>query len=387
MTDSTTSPRRASSRTRPLRSADLPIRVPLIHGETTASYLARTASANGLELPRLLKALHRGRLPGRVPVELRPSVQEVFLSDEAVRRLAGLVERDEEQLRRALPGLDPEQLLKAPDAAVRITVWPEGPGSDPLTACPLCLEDGAWLVAAGHRWRPCSCGRRWQCGDDGGYLIDTTPVPEIGRALQDHRAFDHRLGPAGDALVADAHQVTLWWWASKAVARERWRERENALGGPRVRRRQAAPAVVYPEAVRLAEAMNEWETQRADEGASPRAWLAHVGEVLDAPGLADGKDADPLEYWLELHVPLPPRSVDRTVTAAERRWSRLPALHHRPVEPGPFHARSCLRWVHGLPLTSTTTTCPHCGGRALSCRWVPSPDCPDNPSPAFDEGA
>ncbi|MET8680778.1 hypothetical protein ABZW18_25120 [Streptomyces sp. NPDC004647] len=44
---------------------DLPIRVPLIRGETNGSFLARTAVANGMELPRLLKALHNGRLPGR----------------------------------------------------------------------------------------------------------------------------------------------------------------------------------------------------------------------------------------------------------------------------------------------------------------------------------
>ncbi|MET7905848.1 hypothetical protein ABZS86_32060 [Streptomyces sp. NPDC005355] len=53
-------------------------------------------------------------------------------------------------------------------------------------------------------------------GDDGGYLINTGPLPDLGRALLRHRALDHRLGPAGDALVADA--------------------------------RQAAPAFVYPEA-------------------------------------------------------------------------------------------------------------------------------------------
>ncbi|MET8178643.1 hypothetical protein [Streptomyces sp. NPDC005336] len=86
-------------------------------------------------------------------------------------------------------------------------------------------------------------------GDDGGYLIDTGPLPDLGRALLRHRALDHRLGPAGDALVADARQVTLWWWQSKQVARQLWRAREDALPlGPRLRRRQAAPAVVYPEA-------------------------------------------------------------------------------------------------------------------------------------------
>ncbi|PAZ10485.1 hypothetical protein CLM62_40735 [Streptomyces sp. SA15] len=245
---------RARTTRKPLKSADLPIRVPLIHGETTASYLARTAAANGIEAGRLLKALHQGRLPSGALAPLRPHLMEIRLSPESVTRLAALVERDEDQLR-ALPGLRPGELLVVSGAAVRLTAWPHGPGEGPLKACPLCLEDGAWLVAAGHRWRPCACGRRWQCGDDAGYLIDTTPLPEIGRALRQHRAFDHRWGPAGDALVADAHQVTLWWWVSKQFARDLWRQREEALGvGPRLRRRQAAPAVVYPEAVRLAAA-------------------------------------------------------------------------------------------------------------------------------------
>ncbi|ORT54215.1 TniQ family protein [Streptomyces sp. CB03238] len=379
---------KAPGRTRAAKAltpADLPIRVPLIHGETTGSFLARTADANGLEVQRLLKALHHGGLPSAVR-GLRPNTHEVYLSGGAVTRLAALVERDQAQLHRALPGLHPERLVQMADAAVRIMRWPEDPGAGPLRACPLCLEDGAWLAGAGHRWRPCACGRRWQCGDDGGYVIDTTPVPDIARALQRHRAFDHRLGAAGDALVADAHQVALWWWASKQVARDLWRQREDTLGvGPKLRRRQAAPAVVYPEAVRLAEVMNGWETRRAEAGASPREWLAEVAEHLQAPGIAEGREAEPLRYWLELHGPLPPRpkgGAARRATGADRRWELLPRLHHRPVDRGPFRAGSCLRWVYGLPLTSTTETCPYCRGRALSCRWVPAVDCPERPSPA-----
>ncbi|MFF3432445.1 hypothetical protein [Streptomyces sp. NPDC002602] len=46
-----------------LTAAGLPIRVPVIHGVRTASYLARTASANAVELPLLLGALHNGSPP------------------------------------------------------------------------------------------------------------------------------------------------------------------------------------------------------------------------------------------------------------------------------------------------------------------------------------
>ncbi|MGW5679195.1 TniQ family protein [Streptomyces sp. NPDC003860] len=368
-----------------LTAADLPIRVPLVHGETTASYLARTAAGNGLPLPRLLRSLHGARAVGRLPLEIHPGMQEVYLDAEAVHLLGVLVERDPEQVRRALPGLCEGHPL--PASPVRVTTWPDDYGVRPLRACPLCAEEDVWLVADGSRWRPCGCGRRWQCGDDGGFVLDTTPVPDIGRALQRHREINHRFGAAGDALVVDAHQVTLWWWVSKGadVGRDVWREREGALGAPRVRRRRLAPAVVYPEAVRLAGAMLEWEHRRAHgTAASSRHWLADVAALLGAPGLAEGHHTDPLEYWLEAHG-LTQRPEGPT--AAERHWNLLPALHHRPAERGPFRATSCLRWVYGLPLTSVTRVCPYCEGRAPSCRWVPAADCPANPSPASPRGA
>ncbi|MER5809929.1 TniQ family protein [Streptomyces sp. NPDC002033] len=376
-----TAPSDHARKDKALTASDLPIRVPVIHGETTASYLARTASANAVELPRLLRALHKGRLPVSA-TRVQPGTHEVALTAESLASLAELTGRQEDQLRHALPGLHPERLHTAAGATVSVRPWPQTPGEPPLPACPLCLEEGAWLAGAGHRWRPCACGRRWECGDDGGYLIDTTPLPELGRALAEHRSLNHRVGPAGDALVADAHQVTLWWWVYRQVAHETWREREDALGFGRHRRR-AAPAAVYPEAVRLAQLMDAWETARTlVVDADPGAWLTAVAKEFGVPGIADGREAAPLSTWLELHPPLGEFPEDKPVKTAEGRWERLPALHHRPEDRGPFQTRSCLRWVYGLPLTSTTELCKHCGGREPSCRWVPADDCPRNPSPA-----
>ncbi|MFD0353614.1 TniQ family protein [Streptomyces sp. NPDC127110] len=377
-----TAPSAPARKNKALTAADLPIRVPLIHGETTASYLARTATANAVELPHLLRALHTGRLPASA-AHVQPGTHEVALTPEALARLAELTGRQDDQLRRALPGLGPERPHTASaGAAVSARAWPQTPGEPPLPACPLCLEEGAWLTGAGHRWRPCACGRRWECGDDGGYLIDTTPLPELGRALAGHRALNHHAGPAGDALVADAHQVTLWWWVYRQVAHETWREREDALGLGRHRRR-AAPAAVYPEAVRLAALMDQWEIRRArTPGTEPREWLAEVAEEFGVPGIADGREAQPLSTWLELHPPLVELPEEKLLKAPEGRWEQLPALHHRPEDRGPFQTRSCLRWVYGLPLTSTTALCRYCGGREPSCRWVPADDCPRNPSPA-----
>ncbi|MEW2635386.1 TniQ family protein [Streptomyces sp. NPDC048389] len=379
MTQGTTgSPTRARSTNKPLNPADLPIRVPLIPGETTLSFLTRTATANGQDLAPLLKTLHRGRLT--LPKdEPRPQRHEAFLSTEAADRLAVLTGRPAEQIQRALPNTRAPHLLGTQAAAVRLEPWPDELGAGPLAACPLCMEDGARLVAGGHRWRPCPCGRRWMGGDDGGYLLDTGPAPELSRALLRHRAFDHRLGAVGDALVADAHQVALWWWVNRQVAHERWREREEAVGFTRHRRR-AAPAIVYPETMLVAEAMDQWEQRRHARSAVPGEWLEDLAARLDTPGLVDGRENEPLRYWLELH-PAAPGLTTTGRTPAERRWAQLPTLHHRPAERGPFQARSCLRWTFGRPLTSTLEICSYCQGRAPSCYWTPADDCPSRPQP------
>ncbi|MFZ4138809.1 TniQ family protein [Streptomyces koyangensis] len=161
----------------PIAADDLPIRVPLIPGETTLSYLSRTAAANGLDLPALLGALDGLDLPAGT---LDPQREEVLLPAEALDRLAVLVDRDPDQLTRALPSTHPDRVAAV--QAPRIEPWPDELAAAPLPACPLCMEPGAWLAATGHRWRPCPCGRRWLAGDDGGYLVDTGPVPELGRA-------------------------------------------------------------------------------------------------------------------------------------------------------------------------------------------------------------
>ncbi|MFC9913662.1 hypothetical protein [Streptomyces sp. NPDC127197] len=120
---------RARTTSTPLIPSDLSIRVLLIHGETNASYLSRTATANGLEFPRLPKTLHTGRLP-RSAADVHPARQEVMVSTEAMARLTRLVERDQEQLRRALPGLRAETMLDLDRAAVRVTAWPRSRAPD-----------------------------------------------------------------------------------------------------------------------------------------------------------------------------------------------------------------------------------------------------------------
>ncbi|MER6123026.1 TniQ family protein [Streptomyces sp. NPDC001795] len=338
---------------------EVPLRVPLIAGETTASYLARTAVANALTHSELLGALQPGRRAR--PPALRPAAAEVYLSPPSLRLLADLVRRPVDQLARALPHLRTGPLLEADTPQVRSVTWPNGAGQMPLPCCPLCMEEGAWLVSFRRRWTPCGCGRRWLVGDRGGYLVDTTPLPELARALLRHRALLHRLGPAGDALVADAHQVALRWWVHRRqVGGEIWRRREDALGMPKARRK-TAPAVVYPETMALAEAMWTWEQRRHRPGANPQAWLEQVAEQLQVPGLAEGLgprgEGVPLAYWLAHHTAATPTrgtpaAGARKGGSTEDHWTRLPDGHHRPALPGLFQAGSCLTWVYGKPLTS-----------------------------------
>ncbi|MBK6017728.1 TniQ family protein [Streptomyces sp. MBT53] len=351
----------------PLTADELPLRVPLIHGETNLSYLLRTATANGLGVGPLLDTLtdRALELPDDGP---SPQRDEVRLSPAALDRIAALVEREPEQLARALPGAHSDRLAET----AQLDAWPGGLGSSPLPACPLCMEPGAWLAAEGHRWRPCGCGRRWMAGDDAGYLVDTGPVPALARALRGHRDLVHRLGPVGDALLADAHQVALWWWVHGQVAAEQWRADEDALGLVRHRRR-AAPVVVYPLAVALAERMWTWEERRRKPRASAEGWVESVAE-LAAAGTLTRREREPLTYWLEQHT-AEAAAKPRGRTAAERRWNRLPALHEHAAEHGLHRAPSCLMWVYGLPLTSTTAVCERCNGRAPSCRWVPYAKC------------
>ncbi|KOG86012.1 hypothetical protein ADK38_33435, partial [Streptomyces varsoviensis] len=129
-----------------LTADDLPIRVPLIQGETLASFLIRTSTANGLPVDTLLGALVEGA-PELPDDGLMPQREEVRLPAEGLAQLAALVGREPEQLARALPGVRPGGLVDAPT----VEPWPRDLGAPPLPACPLCMEPGAWLAAEGHR--------------------------------------------------------------------------------------------------------------------------------------------------------------------------------------------------------------------------------------------
>ncbi|GHK01775.1 hypothetical protein ACWEWI_35805 [Streptomyces sp. NPDC003753] len=66
-------------------SVDVPLRVPLIAGETTASYLARTAAANALTHSEVLRALQPGRRTRTSA--LRTAATEVYVSPASLRLL------------------------------------------------------------------------------------------------------------------------------------------------------------------------------------------------------------------------------------------------------------------------------------------------------------
>ncbi|MET8014270.1 hypothetical protein ABZU86_22390 [Streptomyces sp. NPDC005271] len=87
--------------------------------------------------------------------------------------------------------------------------------------------------------------------------------------------------------------------------------------------------------------MWKWEEQRRERGAAAEAWVEDVVAQLVPAGTVSRQGRAPLDYWLEQHRP-EPAGKPKGRTAADRRWNRLPALHQRPTEPGPFRAPSCL---------------------------------------------
>ncbi|MGW7331447.1 hypothetical protein ACWGIU_23260 [Streptomyces sp. NPDC054840] len=79
-------------------------------------------SANAVELSRLLRALHKGRLTASA-APVHPGTHEIALTEWSLTRLAELTGRHTDQLRRALPGLAPARLLTFAGAAVRAWSW------------------------------------------------------------------------------------------------------------------------------------------------------------------------------------------------------------------------------------------------------------------------
>ncbi|MET9378824.1 TniQ family protein [Streptomyces sp. NPDC002992] len=328
-----------------------------IRGESTGSFISRLAEANALPAAHVLELLGK-RTPGVADWRL----SEVLLSEAATVRLALLAGRDVEHLRRALPTL----ASRAGARAVRVAAWPAG--WTVIAECGVCVRsrgDGlqpAWL-ASGDTWQVCTRHGRWLSTTDPAEQRSLTPVPDVVVAHRRWLRLKDRLGPYARALLADAAQVSSYWWQCRQMGSATvWacRQRELGLG----RELTWAFLVTYPEAVRLAEAMAVYERQRRwgrefDDGAPDwvsRHWIDWAGDRL---GMTEGMERGgyrALRAWTIEHSIATPVAVRRRQTPPPPGYlrERLPLMepHRGLVERGPLEDVSCLPWKRGGSVTT-----------------------------------
>ncbi|WP_406390150.1 TniQ family protein [Streptomyces sp. NBC_00882] len=308
----------------------LPYRMPLVHCESTGSFVTRLAARHGQSVSHLLATVGEGRSAA----DIDPWQSELYFNAAARQRLATLARRPLAQLTRALASLRDEHLLPDGSGAPAYK-WPWRPHSGFLVrGCALCAArrgvlDPVWLIRP-DPWHICvQHGRFYDIfGDDRLPFIDLSPGPHVLRAELRRLRLVRRLGPVGRLLVADAFAVL----AHPAVHLPR-------LGGSRT-----ALLRLLPTAVTVAYRMARLERLRLDgrlihddyrrwceEGRSDLGW--QLGMALGA--------------WSERHLPLqlPPLPYTRAARPPSRHY-RQPGFPHQPAVPemAPVDKLTCLSW-------------------------------------------
>lgn len=337
-------------------SGALPLQVPLVAGESVASFIGRLAAANGLRAADVLGYVGGARR------EVDPQAVEIRLGAVALEALAVLAGRSVEQLRRVLPTTG-----RAGGQPVRVVAWTRGQGV--LQQCCICSRARcdaapAWLVSA-QQFDVCVRHGRWLGCAGSRSQLSLAELPEVVDAHERRRRFERRVGPYGHALLADAFQVAVYWWqCGQMAASGRWARREAALGLTR-RRLWAVPIVVYPEVVTVAEAMAVRERQRCYgrgfDGQTTRwhtgRWARWVGERLRlSEELAAGGERA-LNLWLMAHrnsTPVVARLAGEPPPPGYREQQMQPLEPHRHLSGGRWEEVSCLPWRLGEPMTSVT---------------------------------
>ncbi|MFD3580505.1 hypothetical protein [Streptomyces sp. NPDC058644] len=338
-----------------------PVGLHPVGGESTGSFVRRLALVNDLSVASVLREAGGGRVG-----ELDPCVQEVFLSDEAIERLAIMSWRTPAQLCRNLPTLA-DGAGRGRRRPVRVEPWPSQWAV--LEPCSACLARCTDLVApvwwaSGERWQVCVRHGRWlrDASAGGPAQVSLSGLPEVARAHRRWMRLRQQAGPYARALLADALQVASCWWQGRLMGAEGvWAHREAVLGSGR--QMWSVPLVVYPEAVRIAEAMAVFERQRCwgrefDNGARrwmTRHWITFVGERLGMPGLMEQGGYRVLREWTLQHRVSTPVTQRLTLPAPPPGYlsQHLPSLEPHRVLPkrGRLEDVSCLEWRLGQPVS------------------------------------
>ncbi|MFE0630858.1 TniQ family protein [Streptomyces sp. NPDC058864] len=341
----------------------LPRRAALIAGESTASFLVRLAGQNGWSFGDLSR--HIGG--PRDVTEVDPRQADVWLGPVAKQRLAEVTGWPARRLEQALPSLSQSSISARARRQVQLREYPAG--REPVRACDLCVAGRSDGVAV---WRVdreaglvCLRHQRWMGQAQGTVQLSVQSIPEVAGAHERRLRLERKTGAYGQALVADAVQVAVYWWQCRQMASKGvWRERERALGVTR-EDLWAVPMLVYPEAMTVAEAMTVRERQRAvgrsfadgPAGWTTGRWVRWVGQRLGMEQEMESGGDRALRAWLVKHRNTMP-VVQRLVLPPRPSGYRSVPLRmlepHREVAAGELEAVSCLPWRLGSPMTSAS---------------------------------
>ncbi|MEV7863717.1 hypothetical protein AB0O86_34235 [Streptomyces hirsutus] len=323
--------------------------------ESNCSFLWRVAGTQGVEVGFLLAELGDGP-PGQQA--LRPHLAEVFLSRAAADRLAQMLGVPSSRLRWALPHLRESHLLPGEQARWE---WPWQPLAHCLVpACGLCAAarggdwGEVWLVWP-ERWRICERHSRFthvrQAGPGG---VDLARLPESADAHRRRGRLERQFGPTGAVLVADAFALAGWWWRRAPLTR-RWVERAGRAG-LQARDVETAWLLVYPEALRVAQALLRYERQRATLPGGP--WdaaesllVAELSRLADGLDLPPGRWQVPVVEWLARHQRCAPAAGD-SEDGSSRRHPVTALIHRNDENQASLEHRCCLPWDWSDPFAA-----------------------------------
>lgn len=279
------------------------VSVRLAGHESNCSLLWRVAAAQGVDIAFLLDELGDGE-PGQQAVQ--PHLAEVFLSAPAAERLAVMLNVELSRLQWALPHLRETHLLPGQQARWE---WPWYPMEHYLVpACSRCvaLRGGGWgpiWLVWPESWKICDRHGQFTHVRQSGSSMDLAPLAQVVRAHRQRQRFEHRHGPIGAYLVADAFAITGWWWRKTVV--ECWARRAQRAGQPESNL-ESAWLWMHPEALEVARALLDYERQRALRPGGPWAvaeaqMLERLAQMADVLELPPGTWRIPVAQWLHQH--------------------------------------------------------------------------------------
>ncbi|MFF2308201.1 TniQ family protein [Streptomyces sp. NPDC058128] len=376
----------------PIRRA-LPQQVRFFNAESSASYISRLASANGLEFAELLELIGRGRkaLPVRGSAEL-------YLNEFALARLSVLSGHPVDRLQQTLPAARAEHMLPS---SRRYPAWcwlsEESRWQHLVRVCRLCSAARGIMqvvfVWSDLPWRVCLRHGTW-LDSRPQHGMGAPPADAMEWVLQAHRrrlAVEKRLGQEGRHLLADAY-VTLTSWKQQGLTLRRWWERGDALRDASLVPAAVSSVALYPEAVELASMLGKHKRQYLSRKAGQQLWweiLARTMGEWGAPlawAVMSSAVRKPVQSWRDQHDParrplreLHPAAGRRALDELYRRVGKGQALSFNTSQILPLEKISCVQPRQGVAAQADRRTASY----SAAAPWtLPAPKPAVVPPPA-----